>query len=106
MTATLTPRERELAIHAFDPTLQHDDHCWVVFAGTQRWIIGKRGDLLATTCEDGLVTINLSAVDWHAYGFVAREMLREAFPDSSLTRAGAEAALEPGESLDLEDFPR
>jgi hypothetical protein len=86
MTPTLTPRGRELARYALDPTHQHDDHCWIMFAGVQRWIIGKRGGRFVTTSEQGLAIIDLAGVDWETYDFVALEMLRSAFPDSSLGR--------------------
>jgi hypothetical protein len=105
---TLTPRERELARHARNPWSQHDDHCWVVFDGVQRWIVCAHGNVLATTSEVGPAIVDLRSVDWEAYNFVALEMLRAAFPDCSLTYAnslGALAALEPGEELDSEDFP-
>jgi hypothetical protein len=86
MTATLTPRERELATCALETPRQHDDHCWIMFGGVQRWIIGMRGDRFVTTSEQGLAIIDLSGVDWETYDFVALEMLRSAFPDSSLGR--------------------
>lgn len=79
MTATITQRER-----ALDPFRQHDDHLWIVFAGKQRWILEKRGDLLVTTSDDGIVIVDLSAVDWEAYNRAALAILREAFPDSSI----------------------
>jgi hypothetical protein len=106
MSDTLYPRQRELARHALDPTRQHDDHCWIVFAGIQRWIIGKRGDLLATTSESGPAIVDLRSVDWQTYNFVALEMLRAAFPDSSLTYDDSLTALESVKTLDEEDFPR
>ncbi|WP_428988588.1 hypothetical protein [Methylocapsa aurea] len=87
-----------------DPLRQHNDHCWIVFDGRERWIIGKRGDLLATTCEDGPAIVNLGSVDWETYNFVALEMLRAAFPHCSLTYANSLAALAPHETLDEEDY--
>lgn len=86
MTVTLTPREREMARHALGlPNSRRRSY-------RNRYFAPPGGD---------------SHVIWSA--LVARglaEMSRKPRNDFfCLTRAGAEAALNPGEDLDEEDFP-
>lgn len=88
MTSTLTPRERELARHAL---------------GLDRRRQSYRNHYIVGECEDHTIWL----------GMVERGLARQrrrssaTFGDSDcfyLTRAGALAALEPGETLDPEDF--
>ncbi len=90
MTATLTPRERELARHALG-------------------LDGRR-----KRSYRNYFAANNSGDDYAAWlGMEQRSLARSYVPPAAsaplvwfyLTRAGALAALEPGEMLDSEDFP-
>jgi hypothetical protein len=86
MTATLTPRERELAIHALGLDRRK-------FSYRNYYVVGS-GDDYATWRDmeqRGL------AESWLPKG--------QTMVWFRLTHAGALAALEPGETLDSEDFP-
>jgi hypothetical protein len=89
MTTTLTPRERELARHALG------------LDGRRARSYRNRNSCTATTpngfCWLGMVARGLAIVV---------PMPKSATDFFYLTRAGAEAALEPGEELDDEDFPK
>jgi hypothetical protein len=85
MTPTLTPRERELARHALN------------FDGTTAKLSG--------------VTCDIPSDEYDVWRGLLRRLLAESWhyassADFCLTRAGALAALEPGETLDREDFPK
>jgi hypothetical protein len=89
MTATLTPRENELARHALG------------LDGRRKRSYRNRYFIDATT------SIGLIWLAMVARGLAAIEPQPKSLCDFFyLTRAGAEAALNPGESLDEEDFPQ
>ncbi|HEY8214617.1 MAG TPA: hypothetical protein VIG36_10875 [Methylocystis sp.] len=88
MTATLTPRERELARHALG------------LDGRRKRSYRNRYFACATGVK-GIVWLGMverGLAEKHGYD-------RVGLIEFSITRSGALAALEPGESLDSEDFP-
>lgn len=89
MTPTLTPREKELARHALG-------------------LDGRR----KRSCRNGVRVVASTAHGKAWTGLVERGLAKSyrakgaRITDFYLTRAGAEAALNPDESLDEEDFPK
>lgn len=89
MTTTLTPRERELARHALGlPNEKRRSY-------RNRYYVGADTPTGRQWCE--LVARDLAIL------VRAPKVLCDHF---HLTRAGAEAVLEAGETLDEEDFPK
>lgn len=94
MTATLTPRERELARHALglpNERRQSSRNRFYAPVGSEQ------NEMLSRLVPQGLCECRRSVV------IRPRRVKHDFF---TLTRAGAEAALEAGETLDEEDFPK
>lgn len=54
---------------------QRDDHCLLTFGGLNWFIRRKQGCLLLLENEYGWQTLNISGVDWDAYGSAALALL-------------------------------